>query len=75
MTVAPSFEAESSVQLLNVNQVAEVLGCSSRHIYRLSDAGRMPAPLRLGSLVRWSRSAIDAWVQSGCPCVRKGSRR
>jgi len=63
--------------LLDVRQVAEMLGCSSRHIYRLSDAGRMPAPVRLGALVRWSRSAVEAWIADGCPSCRKtkGGRR
>ena len=36
--VAPSGNAA----LLDVQAVAEMLGCSPRHVYRLSDAGRMP---------------------------------
>jgi len=69
--------ADTPAKLLDVQAVAEVLGCSSRHVYRLSDAGRMPAPVRLGSLVRWSRAAIDEWVAAGCPAVRnmKGAGR
>ena len=31
--------------LLDVQGVAQLLDCSSRHVYRLSDAGRMPAPV------------------------------
>jgi excisionase family DNA binding protein len=52
--------------LLDVGQVAELLNCSERHVYRLSDAGRMPAPVRLGALVRWRRDALDAWISGGC---------
>ncbi len=59
-----------SAQLLDVRAVAELLGCSPRHVYRLADAGRMPAPLRLGALVRWSRDAIDRWIVVGCPALR-----
>jgi excisionase family DNA binding protein len=62
--------AVQGTQLLDVAAVAELLGCSQRHIYRLSDSGRMPAPLRLGSLVRWSAAAIYAWIDAGCPSVR-----
>ena len=58
----------------DVQQVADRLGCSARHIYRLSDAGRMPAPVRLGSLVRWSRVAIDEWVAAGCPNCRQAAK-
>ena len=60
--------------LLDVRAVAELLGCSTRHVYRLSDAGRMPAPLRLGSLVRWSKSSIEQWIEAGCPSCRRGVR-
>jgi excisionase family DNA binding protein len=67
----------ASAALLDVQAVAGMLGCSSRHVYRLSDAGRMPAPVRLGSLVRWSASSIREWIDQGCPSVRtmKGAGR
>jgi excisionase family DNA binding protein len=71
-----TLSAASTPQLLDVQAVAELLGCSARHIYRLSDAGKMPAPVKLGSLVRWSASAIREWIDAGCPSVRalKGGR-
>lgn len=52
--------------LLDVRAVAKLLGCSARHVYRLAGAGQMPAPVRLGCLVRWPRAAIENWVASGC---------
>jgi excisionase family DNA binding protein len=58
-----------------VQAVAGLLGCSPRHVYRLSDAGRMPAPVKLGSLVRWSATAIREWNDQGCPSCRKGAGR
>jgi len=66
-----------AAQLLDVRSVAEMLGCSPRHVYRLSDAGRMPAPVKLGSLVRWSATAIEEWIAGGCRPVRqlKGAGR
>jgi excisionase family DNA binding protein len=69
--------ADASAKLLDVQAVAEMLGCSQRHVYRLSDAGRMPAPVKLGSLVRWSAAAIREWIDKGCPSVRntKGASR
>jgi excisionase family DNA binding protein len=60
--------------LLDVQAVAELLGCSGRHVYRMSDAGRLPAPRRLGSLVRWSRQELLAWIDAGCPTVRQAGR-
>ena len=69
--------ADVSAKLLDVQAVAEMLGCSARHIYRLSDSGRMPAPVKLGALVRWNRAAIESWVAAGCPSARtlKGAAR
>ena len=67
----------SAAQLLDVKAVSELLGCSTRHVYRLSDAGRMPAPVKLGALVRWSAAAIREWIDQSCPSVRsmKGAGR
>jgi excisionase family DNA binding protein len=53
--------------MLDVDELAEMLKCSTRHIYRMSESGRMPAPVRLGSLVRWDQSVIDEWIEDGCP--------
>jgi excisionase family DNA binding protein len=76
MTVTSS-PAAPVPQLLDVQTVAEMLHCSTRHVYRLADAGRMPAPMKLGALVRWSAAAIAGWVNQGCPTVRsmKGAGR
>lgn len=57
--------------LLDVRAVAALLDCSPRHVYRLSDAGRMPPPVRLGALVRWRRADLDGWLAAGCPPVRR----
>lgn len=54
----------------NVRQVALLLGCSTRHVPRLTDAERMPAPVRLGSLLRWRRDEVQAWIDGGCKGVR-----
>jgi predicted DNA-binding transcriptional regulator AlpA len=63
--------------LIDVHAVADLLGCSPRHVYRLSDGGHMPAPIKLGALVRWSTVAIQEWINKGCPPIRqvKGATR
>ena len=60
--------------LMSVDDVAAELCCSTRHVRRLSDSGRMPRPIKLGSLVRWPRSVIEAWIQDGCPNCRKATK-
>ena len=58
----------SQVQLLNVKQVAQMLGCSVRSIWRMRDWGRMPPPIKVGRrLVRWDRAIIETWARAGCP--------
>ncbi len=60
--------------MLDVGTVAKLLDCSGRHVYRLSDSDRMPRPLKLGSLVRWRKDDIKAWIDAGCTSNRKGGR-
>lgn len=67
--------AQIQAEMLGVGAVAKILGCSTRHVYRLADRGAMPTPIKLGALVRWSRAEIEDWIQSGCPSCRKGGTR
>ncbi len=60
--------------LLGIKAVADLLDCSVRHVHRLRDGGKMPQPVRLGSLIKWRRSEIEEWVASGCPNCRRTSR-
>ena len=60
-----------SPALLDVRHVAALLGCSPRHVYRMSDAGAMPRPVRLSTLVRWRKADVDAWLAAGCPSCRR----
>lgn len=65
--------------MLSVDDVAALyLNCSARHVRRLADAGRMPRPIKLGSLCRWPRTVIEDWIADGCPNIRnnaKGGKR
>jgi excisionase family DNA binding protein len=58
-----------------VGTVAGLLGVSSRHVYRLADAGRMPRPLKLGGARRWDRVAIESWIADGCPATTSTHKR
>lgn len=65
--VGPEPPAAVSAELLSVRDVAALLGgCSTRHVYRLSDSGAMPRPLKLGSLLRWRRTEVMNWIDGGC---------
>ena len=60
------------IAMLTVQDVAEILQCSPRTIYRHADSGRMPAPTKIGALVRWPRKTVENWLADGCPNCRKG---
>ena len=77
-----SANVSESATLLTVRQVAALLGCSARHVYRLTDRGAMPRPVKLGDvLVRWNRrtgdpaTGIEDWIADGCRPVRAVAKR
>jgi predicted DNA-binding transcriptional regulator AlpA len=61
--------------LLDVWAVASMLACSTRHVYRVADAGRLPRPIKLGALVRWRADEIADWITAGCPSCAKGGHK
>ena len=63
--------AEPMTGTYAVDAVAELLGCSSRHVRRMADSGAMPRPIHLGRLVRWRKADVDAWLAAGCPSCRR----
>ena len=63
-------DAASTAELLDVKTVSEILACSTRHVYRMADAGFMPRPVKLGQLVRWRRAELTRWLSQGCPRLK-----
>jgi predicted DNA-binding transcriptional regulator AlpA len=61
---------EHTTLLLNARQVASMLGISSRTVWRLKDAEKLPMPVRLGSSVRWDRQSLIRFVDLGCDIAR-----
>jgi excisionase family DNA binding protein len=68
-------QSKGPSRLLTVEAVASMLDVSKRTVYRLSDAGRMPRPVKLGGAVRWDGTAISSWIAAGCPNVDKGGNQ
>ena len=57
--------------LLSAGDVARLLGCGVRSIWRWSDSGLLPRPLALGRLKRWRRNEIERWAENGCRPVER----
>ncbi len=68
-------ETPTPKALLDVCDVARMLGLSSRSVWRLRDRGALPQPVRLSGSVRWRRDELDAWIAGGCVPVAKGGAR
>ncbi|HBO44981.1 MAG TPA: hypothetical protein DD670_13840 [Planctomycetaceae bacterium] len=62
--------APEKPELIDTKEVARMLGLSPRTVWRFNDAGRLPKPVKLGTLVRWPRKQIEAWLAAGCPSRR-----
>ena len=61
--------ADPVAAMLDKQAVADAIGCSTRHIDRMVESGRIPLPVQLGRLVRWPQAVIDRWIAAGCPPV------
>ena len=69
--VQPGLPPAPLPQMIDVNEFATMLVCSVKHVRRMADSGKCPAPIRLGALQRWSRKVVDDWIAAGCPPIRQ----
>ena len=53
--------------LLGRADAAAFLAISASTLDRLSAAGEVPAPMKMGGRVVWSRAELTAWTRHGCP--------
>jgi len=49
---------------LDVREVADLLGFSSRTVYRLVNRGDFPQPRKIGRLSKWDRNEVTDWWNS-----------
>ncbi len=57
----------NTCQLLTAKDAAKLCRLSKRSWFRLSSAGRIPKPVRIGGSVRWRQSDIELWFSMNCP--------
>ena len=53
--------------LLGRVDAAAFLSISASSLDRMSAAGEVPEPVRLGGRVAWGRAELASWVRHGCP--------
>ena len=55
-----------SALLMDVRELAELLGVAPRTVWAWEAAGKVPAALRKGRhWTRWRRADVEAWVAEG----------
>jgi predicted DNA-binding transcriptional regulator AlpA len=57
---------EDAGLLIDTKTTAKLLNISARTLYRLDQEQAMPAPIRLGGIIRWRVAEIIEWVDSDC---------
>jgi predicted DNA-binding transcriptional regulator AlpA len=62
-TAVPAVEA----LLIPASLAAALAGVSKPTWHRLRTAGKLPAPIKLGRKVLWSRREIESWIVAKCP--------
>ncbi|MFO0899841.1 MAG: AlpA family phage regulatory protein [Pirellulales bacterium] len=63
MPVEFMVEDMNMVRMIDADDVAAKLKCSRTHLTEVvSNDPTFPRPRRLGRLIRWPESAIDAWI-------------
>ena len=70
----PDSRSGVGAELIDIRAVADMLGCSTRHVSRMAKCGKMPKAKRLGVLVRWSRKELDTWIAGGCGAWEGGGQ-
>jgi excisionase family DNA binding protein len=63
----PSDSHEPFRLALSAEEVAQALGISRAHVFRLASSGRLPSSFRLGRAVRWDKATLEAWLAAGAP--------
>ncbi len=59
--------ATEGPRLLTVEDLAEWLRVSTRTVWRLESASKLPPCVRFGRVKRWTDVAIRDWIAAGCP--------
>lgn len=66
-TVSPTTMSSERSWLVGRTEAARLCAVSPATWDRLTAAGKVPRPIKLGGRVVWRRSDLESWVSLGCP--------
>ena len=64
-------EHELEPLFVTAKELAQLMRISTRTLWRLLSARKVPEPIRLGAAVRWRIDVIQDWIDQGCPDQNK----
>jgi predicted DNA-binding transcriptional regulator AlpA len=67
----PPVTLEELPHLIDAKISSRSSGVSEATWWRLHAAGKVPAPVKLGSRTLWRREELVAWIEAGCPSRRQ----
>lgn len=65
MHIKCSESLRADLAFLTASDVAELLAVSTRTVWRLESAGRIPKAHRLGRIPRWNQADLLRWRDNG----------
>jgi predicted DNA-binding transcriptional regulator AlpA len=60
--LSAAMEQQDPAPTLDVKEVARLLGCTERTIWRHEGKGLIPEARRIGGVVRWDRDELEIWL-------------
>ncbi len=57
--------------LIDATSAAMLCGMSRAAWYKRLSSGQVPRPVKIGSLARWRKNELAAWVAADCPARSK----
>ena len=60
--------------LIDVKQVAAMVGMAERTIWRLMNCGKLPMAMKIGGSRRWRKTDVLQWIDEGCKPMQQVRR-
>lgn len=65
--------AIANSRLIKADELAALLGVSTRTLWRMLSNQRIPQPVRLGGCTRWRLDQVQRWIAGDCPDLSEGT--
>ncbi|HCT7900786.1 TPA: AlpA family phage regulatory protein [Enterobacter cloacae] len=64
-----------NIYLMDLKEVCRTVGFKKTAIYKWTNAGEFPNPIKIGSSVRWVSTEVEAWITEKVRASREDESR